>query len=502
MTVQQTSLSPVSARPAQSSNGLHAAILLAAGMLALYPHFQIGALFGPVCFAWLLVITLFALFMSSELAFSLLIVSLFFQNTLISVVSPDMKDPGRFSALLGTSFAVTVLIACFSAPLWLQLRQRLGQDSRDILKWLVIFSVVIVAYTGLGAASADLMSAILYARTYFSGILLLVIGVAMGFKLSPAYVSNLVRVTAALLAVWGFVEFCSTYDLYSLFNVSDFLRLKWVNYPDAVFANVADAVNFDNHPYLNLSGAFGLDFTFLRPKGPNIHPISYGYSLAFCCLVCFMYRYYISMFACLALVFLVGAKGPMLLSFMSIVLALYYGQNLNKKRLLFILTTCLLLYLVGGLAYGIISSDYHVIGFMGGVHGFLRNPLGRGVGVGGNVSSLAIEKTDFTMFQNYGADFALESALGVMLFQMGIGTLVFLIFYWHVGKSVWKAVTVPGADPRLIVVPIALAFLSINSVFQEEALSPCGWGLWLLLGGLLLSNHWKRQLGLTTTQTG
>ena len=46
----------------------------------------------------------------------------------------------------------------------------------------------------------------------------------------------------------------------------------------------------------------------------------------------------------------------------------------------------LAIYACAGIAVGIRAGDYHVIGFLGGLNGFLANPLGRGIGAGGNLS--------------------------------------------------------------------------------------------------------------------
>jgi hypothetical protein len=151
----------------------------------------------------------------------------------------------------------------------------------------------------------------------------------------------------------------------------------------------------------------------------------------------------------------------------------------------------LVLFMVIGVIYGIRSEDYHVVGFFGGVRGFINNPAGHGIGVGGNMSSLGMTRTNFGLFQGYGADFALESALGVMLYQIGVGSVAFFAFYWCLWKNIWKAVCHYKSEPRLIVVPIVLAFLVANSIFQEEVFSPTAWGLWLLFSGLLLMRHWK-----------
>jgi hypothetical protein len=254
---------------------------------------------------------------------------------------------------------------------------------------------------------------------------------------------------------------------------------------------VQDVIEFASRSYLNLSGALGLNFDILRPQGPNVHPISYAYALAFGAIVCYINRFHVLMLLSLALLLLVGAKGPLIMAYLSIALATFYWFNPARNIVLGALLASMVIYAAVGIAYGIYTEDYHVIGFMGGVKGFIANPLGQGVGVGGNLSSMALRYTNFSLFQGYGASFALESGFGVMIYQIGLGTAAFLLFYWRLWHNVWKAALSFTAEPRWIVLPCALAILLVNSIFQEEAFSPAGWGPLLLLSGLLLARHWR-----------
>jgi hypothetical protein len=142
---------------------------------------------------------------------------------------------------------------------------------------------------------------------------------------------------------------------------------------------------------------------------------------------------------------------------------------------------------------GLQIGDYHVIGFMGGWNGFLEKPLGRGLGVGGNLSD-GYFSIDWSAAQQAGTiDGAVESAVGVLLYQMGIAALVPLGFYFAVALKAWRlyassAILTQGLAGFGIVV------ILFNGIFQEEALfAPPALGLLLSLAGLVIGNQIRTQ---------
>ena len=374
----------------------------------------------------------------------------------------------------------------------MQARRHLPADSDRLCASFVIIFCGYSGLYGIGRRfSASLTDALTYTRVYLVGGFMLIIGVAFGLKLTSAYTVSVLRVLTFVLVLWGFFEFFMTYELYTLFHIADYMRLKYASDINSTFYSVEETINFASRSYLNLSGALGLDVDLLRPMGPNIHPISYAYALAFGAIICYVYRAPILLAGCLVILAIIGAKGPLIMGFLAVALGTFYQFVRFPKVLLILLVTCLVLYITIGLAYGSYTEDYHVVGFWGGVKGFLSNPVGNGVGIGGNLSTLAALKTNFSLFQGYGASFALESGFGVMLYQIGVGTAIFLAFYWKLWRCVWKATMYFSREPRLVAIPCALGILLVNSIFQEEAFSPAGWGPLLLLSGLLLAKYWQ-----------
>src|SRR5262249_52948896 len=85
-------------------------------------------------------------------------------------------------------------------------------------------------------------------------------------------------------------------------------------------------------------------------------------------------------------------------------------------------------------------------------------------------------------------DGAVESAIGVMIYQMGVAALVPLAFYAWVGILCWQRYR------RSLLLPQGLAAFGIlitlvNGIFQEEALfAPLALGTMLALAGVALGH--------------
>jgi hypothetical protein len=133
---------------------------------------------------------------------------------------------------------------------------------------------------------------------------------------------------------------------------------------------------------------------------------------------------------------------------------------------------------------------------MGGWNGFLANPLGRGLGVGGNLSE-GYFSIDWSAAQKAGTlDGAVESAVGVMLYQMGIGAFVPLGFCFAIALKTWRLYASSGILTQGLAA-FGVMVVLVNGIFQEEALfAPAALGLLLCLAGLVIGNHIRTQSAL------
>ena len=139
--------------------------------------------------------------------------------------------------------------------------------------------------------------------------------------------------------------------------------------------------------------------------------------------------------------------------------------------------------MAAAIAYGSTHGDYHVLGMIAGVKGFLHNPFGQGLGLGGNLSSTTVN-VNWEHAQRVGAtSVPMESAIGVMLYQMGIGRLVFFGFLAALAVAAYRLLVKTG-DLDFLFSFVAVVALSANAVLQEEAFySPLALGLCMLLTG-------------------
>jgi hypothetical protein len=160
----------------------------------------------------------------------------------------------------------------------------------------------------------------------------------------------------------------------------------------------------------------------------------------------------------------------------------------------------LLLGFLGMIAFAVLAirlglqiGDYHVIGLMGGLDGFVQRPFGRGLGIGGNLSD-SYFSIDWSAAQAAGTiDGAVESAIGVLLYQMGIAAFVPLAFYFVVALKAWRLYASSGYLTQGLA-GFGVMVVLLNGLFQEEALfAPLALGLMLSLTGLVIGSHVRMQ---------
>jgi len=86
-----------------------------------------------------------------------------------------------------------------------------------------------------------------------------------------------------------------------------------------------------------------------------------------------------------------------------------------------------------------------------------------------------------------------ESAVGVMLYQMGVGSMVFFGFLAALAVTARRLLLKTG-NPEFLFAFVAVVTISTNAVLQEEAFySPLALGFSLLLVGTALGTHWREE---------
>ena len=122
-----------------------------------------------------------------------------------------------------------------------------------------------------------------------------------------------------------------------------------------------------------------------RLVGPNFHSISFAYALAFFGVVLTAGRHWWFALLALPLLVVIGSKGALILLLL-VLATLAVSRMFRGYGLLWCFVAVLAVYAAAGIVVGIRLGDYHVIGFIGGLKGFLSNPIGHGIGAGGNLS--------------------------------------------------------------------------------------------------------------------
>ena len=237
---------------------------------------------------------------------------------------------------------------------------------------------------------------------------------------------------------------------------------------------------------------------FYRLHGPNFHPISFGYALCFFSIYAFASGHRIFLVLAVPILVVVGSKGAMLLLLVTLPCVMLRSV-IRSRGFIWGIYALLILYPIIGVSYGLSVGDYHAIGFIGGLEGFLSNPLGHGLGTGGNLVANAAT-LDWGRSQLLGTtESAVESAVGVLLHQMGIGAVAVTGFYGLLSWFGWRQFLRTG-HPLWCVAGIASATVLANGVLQEEALfAPLAMGSIMLLTGLLAgqqARHADRRLSI------
>lgn len=420
---------------------------------------------------------------------------LLFQSIFVSILSPYIASPSDLDFVKGYNFlnCAVMWLATFGLYL-LRRRDRSAAVNRLMVGSTLVLGVVLVYFV------AGLLQNGLAASIYLRNIVLplflfqlaLLTAATFEVRVTPVLVT-----IAVLFVVCGYVElvfrdfWLAITNGYSYWHFDEIKATNsgtWEREMRAtgqVFVDLKDRFVFS---FLNTPLLEGLGFAdMLRVFGPNISAISYAYGVGFFVLFLFSVGRRLLAVAALPLAVLCGVKG-------ALILILFVAAAWISTRLLGAIATlvlgCLALigYVIVGLHVGLQIGDYHVIGFMGGWNGFLQAPLGRGLGAGGNLSA-DFSSIDWRAAQQAGAvDGAVESAVGVLLYQMGIAAAVPLGFYLVIAIKAWRLYAVSGLLTQGLAA-FGIFVVLVSGFFQEEALfAPPALGLLACLAGLVLGN--------------
>jgi len=426
-----------------------------------------------------------------------LIFAYLFQNLFVALVSPQLEDLSAFNSARAYNFILSAVAwIVLSSSYWMR-RERFDRRFRLIMNVTTVALAFIGIYFVVGMASNP-ASAAVYLRNIAAPFLLLQIFALVFYRYRVGMAGPLILIGLAS-AVFGYLEIFAHNPFFRLINGDTYLNIRlreafdtgtWVNemrQSGFVLRSYLDMLRIE---FLNSPIFADLGLHALRLVGPNFHSISFAYALAFFSVVLTAGRHWWFALIALPLLIVIGSKGALIFVLL-IIAALALTRGFRGNSLLWCYAAVLAIYAALGILLGIRIQDYHVIGFFGGLNGFLRNPLGYGIGSGGNLSVDA-SAINWNQYQHLGeADIALESAVGVLLYQMGIFGIFLLCVLGWLALRLW-ALHVRSNDRLLAVGALALLTIIVNGIFQEEALfAPLALGLICALAGLLFGRAYR-----------
>jgi hypothetical protein len=490
----------IAERPAAPTHDVIPTICVAAATIAFAPILHIVSPILAIAVETLIGCAIIAAAPAYAPAIAIFI--LFFQNLFVSLLSPYIANPSDLEFIKGYNFLACSVMWLTTLALYASGRRNHSTEINRLMGWGMLALATVILYFVFGFVHNGLAASI-YLRNIVLPLFLFQLSLLTAATYQVRITPFLVTI-AIVLIVCGYVEFAFRDFWLAITNGHTFWgfdELKatqsgvWeaeMRATGRVPVDLKDRFSFDflNTPLLE---DFGLS-QIMRILGPNMSPISFGYGIGFFILFLFSVGRPLLAIAALPLLLFCSVKG-------ALILTIFVFLAWASTRLLGAVAT-LVLGLLGLIGYAILAiyiglqiGDYHVIGFMGGWKGFIEQPFGRGLGIGGNLSE-GYFAIDWSAAQQAGTiDGAVESAVGVLLYQMGIAALVPLGFYFAVALKAWRLYASSGILTQGLA-SFGIIVVLVNGIFQEEALfAPPALGLLLCLNGLVIGNHLRTKSG-------
>ncbi|MCC8983924.1 hypothetical protein H8A92_34870 [Bradyrhizobium sp. 10BB] len=431
---------------------------------------------------------------------SIAVFIIFFQNLFVSILSSYIATEQEMDFVKGYNFLICAVMWLVTLALYLLRERRHSAEIDRIMRWGLMTLAVVGAYFLLGATQ-DAHASLVYLRNIAFPLFLFQLSLLTAATFEIRITPFLVAV-AILLIVCGYVEllfrdfWLTITNGYTFWHFDELKATRSGSWEAEMrqTGNVpVDLIDRFRFSFLNspLFEDLGLS-SILRIFGPNMSPISFGYGIAFSVLFLFAVGYRWLALAAIPLLIFCSVKGALVLVIF-VALAWTATWLFGATITLAVALVGLVVYAIAAIHIGLQIGDFHVIGFMGGWDGFRQNPIGRGLGVGGNLSE-GYFTIDWNAAQAAGTmDGAVESAVGVLLYQMGIGAVVPLGFFFAMALKAWRLYAASGILTQGLAAFGTMVVL-VNGIFQEEALfAPPALGLLLCLTGLVIGHHCVRK---------
>lgn len=419
-----------------------------------------------------------------------------FQNLVVAWFTPFVPDDNTFDALRGANFVILMTAFGLFAAASFQKRVRALPALRPWLLLSFALCVVIGFYLFLGAMRGGPKDAVIYFRNTVTPLACFHISILAA---SLYRIDMRVAVTwlCAIAATYGYLEQAFRMDFLGLFHGDLYIQRglkeqietgvweKALRETGFVLRGLEDTMTA---AFFNTALFEDVLPRMFRNGGPNFHPISYAYALALLSSWLLFRGRWLLPLAAFPLLLVIGSKGAAFLLAVALGSRLFY-RPARARLTLGLVVLLAVSWTAAATVYGARHGDYHVLGLIAGVREFLAAPLGQGLGIGGNLSSASLN-LDWDRAQSEGmVSVPVESAVGVMLYQMGFGSFVFFGFLGALAAAAGRRLSETG-NPDFLFSFVAVVTISANAVLQEEAFfSPLALGLCLLLVGVAFGTH-------------
>lgn len=421
-----------------------------------------------------------------------IITAFLFQNFFVSIMADFVASKDDFDMIRAYNFLILAVTWVVCAVRFLLAWRRHPPALMPYIKVSTGLMVIIGVYFLIGFALNG-VQAIIYLRNIVTPLLLFQICLIL-FSTHAVRLGPLLTGLSSMTIACGYLESAAREQWldwtngYAYWNLSagpNWATLaydKMAKETGRVTTGLIDSfqIGFFNSPLL-------ADFasTVTRLFGPNMHAISFAYALSFFFIFALFRGRWIQAFVIFVLLFLCNAKGPLIMA--ALVIAAWGAFRLFGAGFAFLsLAAALCVYIGLGILVGLNVGDYHVIGLMAALEEFPSNPIGYGIGTGGNLSPL-FDTIDWNEAQAAGrTPFPVESSVGVLMHQLGLFAFAVIGFYIWIAWRVLRVARLTGNDLQAATA-FAVMGVVANGVFQEEAFfAPLALALFLGFAGMIL----------------
>lgn len=406
-------------------------------------------------------------------AVGLLLVLSTFQNLGIAIASESIADPVFFRVLQGTNFAVLSICGVRALADELLSWKACSEAERRLILGMMGALGLVLLYSVVGVRATSATSVAIYFRYTVTGLLSLIVGVAVSRTATLRELCAFAICVGACSAILLIPEVFASRSYFRAIGAPEYFTLKY-----GVAYNENDVLGAVTRRFFNLP--IYTDAISRRFMSGVMHQVSYGYILLSAAVAALAMKRAVPAVVFAVLVLAAGVKGPAI-ALIAVIGFIVWSRTVRMGTSA-LMVLVLAGYIVGGSVVGLLLRDQHAVGFLAGLQSILDAPFGHGIGVGGNLSDAVrdVGGANWDVWRSAGAPFALESAIGVLMYQMGLLSLPVVAIY------IWCSVFVlreHGFRSAEGVVVAAFAMVLANGIFQEEAFAPYAIGTMSLFLG-------------------